>query len=118
MDGAKDGAEGKLTYKIEEKGQGRFRDLAHNINNMKETDRGNVDLRNDVNMKNTDIYNKQQDSNVQSAKDIYANDENKVALRTGQYGGNKEDIRKRQEQNQQMIGNLGTAIGSALSSSK
>ena len=36
MDGAKDGAEGRLTYKIEEKGQGRFRDLAHNINNMKE----------------------------------------------------------------------------------
>ena len=78
----------------------------------------NVDLRNDVSMKNTDIYNKQQDSNVQSAKDIYANEENKVALRTGQYGGNKDDIRKQQEQNQQMIGNLGTAIGSALSSSK
>lgn len=36
MDGAKDGAEGRLTYKIEEKGQGRFRDLANNINNMKE----------------------------------------------------------------------------------
>ena len=36
MDGAKDGAEGRLTYKIEEKGQGRFTDLAHNINNMKE----------------------------------------------------------------------------------
>ncbi|SCK03923.1 Alkaline phosphatase synthesis sensor protein phoR [uncultured Clostridium sp.] len=36
MDGAKDGAEGRLTYKIEERGQGRFRDLAHNINNMKE----------------------------------------------------------------------------------
>lgn len=89
-----------------------------NWENRQKVSNSNVDLRNDVNMKNTDIYNKQQDSNVQSAKDIYANDENKVALRTGQYGGNKEDIRKRQEQNQQMIGNLGTAIGSALSSSK
>lgn len=88
-----------------------------NWENRQKVSNSNVDLRNDVNMKNTDIYNKQQDSNVQSAKDIYANDENKVALRTGQYGGNKEDIRKRQEQNQQMIGNLGTAIGSALSSS-
>ena len=36
MAGAKDAAEGKLTYKIEEKGQGKFTDLAHNINNIKE----------------------------------------------------------------------------------
>ena len=36
MAGAKDAAEGKLTYKIEENGQGKFTDLAHNINNIKE----------------------------------------------------------------------------------
>ena len=78
----------------------------------------NVDLRNDTSFKNTDIYNKQQDRNVQSAQDIYGMDKDKVALKTGQYDSSKEDIRKRQEQNQQMIGNLGTAIGSALSSSK
>lgn len=36
MVGAKSAAEGKLTYKIEEKGRGHLRELAHDINNIKE----------------------------------------------------------------------------------
>lgn len=36
MVGAKAGAEGKLNYKIDEKGRGHLRELAHDINNIKE----------------------------------------------------------------------------------
>ena len=36
MSGARDAAEGKLNYTIEEKGNGHLRNLAHNINNIKE----------------------------------------------------------------------------------
>lgn len=36
MIGAKSAAEGKLTYKIDEKGRGHLRELAHDINNIKE----------------------------------------------------------------------------------
>ena len=36
MMGAKAAAEGKLTYKIDEKGRGHLRELAHDINNIKE----------------------------------------------------------------------------------
>ncbi|WP_298126267.1 histidine kinase dimerization/phospho-acceptor domain-containing protein [uncultured Clostridium sp.] len=36
MVGARAGAEGKLNYKIDEKGRGHLRELAHDINNIKE----------------------------------------------------------------------------------
>ena len=36
MVGAKAAAEGKLNYKIDEKGRGHLRELAHDINNIKE----------------------------------------------------------------------------------
>ena len=36
MAGAKDAAEGKLNYTIQEKGRGHLKELAHNINNIKE----------------------------------------------------------------------------------
>lgn len=36
MVGAKSAAEGKLTYKIDEKGRGHLKELAHDINNIKE----------------------------------------------------------------------------------
>ena len=36
MKGARDAANGKLNYAIEEKGKGQLRELAHNINNIKE----------------------------------------------------------------------------------
>lgn len=36
MTGAKAAAEGKLTYKIDEKGRGKLKELAHDINNIKE----------------------------------------------------------------------------------
>lgn len=42
MMGAKLGAEGKLSYKIEEKGTGLFRELAHDINNIKEGLRSSI----------------------------------------------------------------------------
>lgn len=89
-----------------------------NVNQMTNTNRGNVDNRNQVSQLNTGIKNQQQDANVRAAETIYGNEERKRALQTGQYAGNKEDIRKQQEQTQQMIGNLGTAFGSAFGSSK
>lgn len=89
-----------------------------NVNQMTNANRGNVDNRNQVSQLNTGIKNQQQDANVRAAETIYGNEERKRALQTGQYAGNKDDIRKQQEQTQQMIGNLGTAFGSAFSSSK
>lgn len=43
MAGAKAASEGKLNYKIDEKGRGHFRELAHDINNIKEGLRKSVE---------------------------------------------------------------------------
>lgn len=89
-----------------------------NVNQMTNANRGNVDNRNQVSRLNTETQHKQQDSNVRAAGDKWAMDLDKKKLQVGQADSTKSDIRQLQQQNQQMIGNLGTAFGSAFSSSK
>lgn len=86
-----------------------------NVNQMTNANVGNVDNRNKVSQSNTDIYNKQQDSNVQAARDIWSNKADVAALRTNQYNANKSDARAAQQSNNQLIGTLTSAVGAGLS---
>lgn len=90
----------------------------YNINNMKETDRGNVDLRNDVSQKNTDIYNKQQDSNVDSAQSIFNNKKDIAALETNQYATNQNATNEKRKANNELIGTLATSAAALSGSGK
>lgn len=94
-------------------------DAINRYNTQQTTDwnRGNVDNQNQVNQMNTDVQHKQQDSNVQAARDIFGNKTDIAALQTGQYNSNKEDARKRADSNNNLLGNLATAVGSAFGSS-
>lgn len=87
-----------------------------NVNQMTNTNRGNVDNRNQVSQLNTGVQHKQQDSNVRAAGDIWAMDLDKKKLQVGQADSTKSDIRQLQQQNQQMLGNFGTALGSTFDS--
>lgn len=89
-----------------------------NVQQMTNSNTGNIDNRNKVNQANTDIYNRQQDSNVQSAKDIYGNDERQVALKTGQYNTNMSNAKDRENSLNNLLGIGATAVGSALGGSK
>lgn len=89
-----------------------------NVQQMTNSNTGNIDNRNKVNQANTDIYNRQQDSNVQSAKDIYGNDERQVALKTGQYNTNMSNAKDRESSLNNLLGIGATAVGSALGGSK
>lgn len=88
-----------------------------NWQNMQSNSNANIDNQNKVSQMNTDVQHKQQDSNVQAARDIWGNKTDVAALKTGQYNSNKEDARKRAESNNQLIGTLATSLGSALSGS-
>ena len=94
-------------------------DAINRYNTQQTTDwnRGNIDNQNKVSQMNTDVQHKQQDANVQAARDIWGNKTDVAALKTGQYNSNKEDARKRAESNNQLIGTLATSLGSAFSSS-
>lgn len=87
-----------------------------NVNQMTNANRGNVDNRNQVSQLNTGVQHKQQDSNVRAAGDKWAMDLDKKKLQTGQADSTKSDIRQLQQQNQQMLGNFDTALGSAFDS--
>lgn len=90
----------------------------YNTNNMKETDKGNVDLRNDVSQKNTDIYNKQQDSNVDSAQSIFNNKKDIAALETNQYATNQNATNEKRKANNELIGTLATSAAALSGSGK
>lgn len=78
---------------------------------------GNVDNQNQVSQLNTGVQHKQQDSNVQAARDNWGNKTDVASLQLDQYSGNKADARAAQQSNNQLIGTLATSVGSALSSS-
>ena len=94
-------------------------DAINRYNTQQTTDwnRGNIDNQNKVSQMNTDVQHKQQDANVQAARDIWGNKTDVAALKTGQYNSNKEDARKRAESDNQLVGTLATAVGSAFNSS-
>lgn len=89
-----------------------------NVQQMTNSNVGNVDNQNKVSQMNTDVQHKQQDSNVQAARDIWGNKTDVAALQTNQYNANKTDARERQKSNNELIGTLATSVGSAIGGSK
>lgn len=94
-------------------------DAINRYNTQQTTDwnRGNIDNQNKVSQMNTDVQHKQQDANVQAARDIWGNKTDVANLNAGFSASGKEDARKRAESNNQLIGTLATSLGSAFSSS-
>jgi len=89
----------------------------YNVNQMTNSNTGNVDNRNKVNMANTDIYNKQQDSNVQANRYDWENQTDIAGLKTNQWNSNKADAREQQKTNNQLLGTLTTSLSSFADSS-
>lgn len=88
-----------------------------NVNQMTNSNTGNVDNRNKVNMANTDIFNKQQDSNVQANRYDWENQTDIAGLKTNQWNSNKADAREQQKANNQLLGTLTTSLSSFADSS-
>lgn len=86
----------------------------YNINNMVEANRNNVNRQNDVSQKNTGIYNQQQDSNVQAARDIYGNEVTKKGMQTGQWNNNITNAINKENSDKQLLGTGIIAAGAAF----
>ena len=88
----------------------------YNINNMVEANRNNINRQNDVSQKNTGIYNQQQDSNVQAARDIYGNEVTKRGLQTGQWSNNISNAINKENSDKNLAGNILVAGASLMGS--
>ena len=76
--------------------------------------RNNVNRQNDVSQKNTGIYNQQQDSNVQAARDIYGNEVTKKGMQTGQWNNNITNAINKENSDKQLLGTGIIAAGAAF----
>lgn len=88
-----------------------------NVQQRTNSNVGNVDNQNQVSQLNTGVQHKQQDSNVQAARDNMANKFDVASLQLGQYSGNKADARAAQQANNQLLGSIMTSFGAAAGSS-
>lgn len=88
-----------------------------NWENRQNMSNSNIDTRNKVNMANTELYNKQQDSNVQSAQNVYNNKATKAALQTDQYTNSVQNSQHQADRTDKLIGTLSSSIGSFADSS-
>ena len=78
--------------------------------------RNNINRQNDVSQKNTGIYNQQQDSNVQAARDIYGNEVTKRGLQTGQWSNNISNAINKENSDKNLAGNILVAGASLMGS--